>query len=184
MPQGYREQGGTFRLETAPDDPTQQVWFREIPLWKETPEEWWEYYPGLMALFPLCKHGMEPPDAVAHAATAIKHQEMDAARRADLLTTLAIFGRLADKNTDVLAIIGREQMRDSPVIQEFIDEGKALGTRQSIREVLEIRFGPEAVSEFKEALDRTANLETLRALLKSAIQARRVTQFRKAMVAM
>ena len=184
LPQGYREQGGTFRLETAPDDPTQQVWFREIPLWKETPEEWWEYYPGLMALFPLCKHGMEPPDAVAHAATAIKHQEMDAARRADLLTTLAIFGRLADKNTDVLAIIGREQMRDSPVIQEFIDEGKALGTRQSIREVLEIRFGPEAVSEFKEALDRTANLETLRALLKSAIQARRVTQFRKAMVAM
>jgi predicted transposase YdaD len=107
---------------------------------------------------------MEPPEAVAHAATAIEHREMDAARRADLLTTLAIFGRLADRDTDVLAIIGREQMRDSPVIQEFIAEGEALGLRAAVRDVLEIRFGLEAASEFKEALDRIENLEMLSGL--------------------
>ena len=181
MPQGYREQGGTFRLETAPGEPTQQVWFREIPLWRETPEEWWEHHPGLMALLPLCKHGMEPPEAVAHAATAIKHREMDAARRADLLTTLAIFGRLADRDTDVLGIIGREQMRDSPVIQQFIDEAEQSECRRSVRELLVVRFGAEVAKEFEEALNGIENLQQLRDLFTAAAQARRIGQFRKAL---
>ncbi len=79
-------------------------------------------------------------------------------------------------------------MRDSPVIQEFIAEGEALGmrkaARESVREVLEIRFGLEALSEFEEALDRTNNLETLRALHKSALQARRISQCRKALASL
>ena len=75
-------------------------------------------------------------------------------------------------------------MRDSPLFQEFIDEGKALGMRKAVRDVLEIRFGLEAVSEFEEVLDRTDDLETLRALHRTAIQARRISQFRKALASL
>ena len=38
LPQGYRDQDGTFRLEAEPGEPTQQVWFKEVCLWKEKPE--------------------------------------------------------------------------------------------------------------------------------------------------
>ena len=33
-------------------EPTQQLWFREVPLWGLDPEPWWEEVPGLMALYP------------------------------------------------------------------------------------------------------------------------------------
>jgi hypothetical protein len=81
LPQGYRDQQGTFRLEAAPGTPTQQVWFTEVCLWKEKPEPWWEQHPGLMALYPLCDHGQETAQAVVRAAETIRHREMDSVPR-------------------------------------------------------------------------------------------------------
>ena len=72
-------------------------------------------------------------------------------------------------------------MRDSPVIQQFIDEAEQLECRNAILVVLEIRFGVDAVAEFREALSNIENIEMLRALHKSAVQARRIGQFRKAL---
>jgi hypothetical protein len=180
LPQGYRPQSGKFRLEAEPGDPTQQVWFREVCMWEQKPEPWWEHSPGLMALYPLCDHGQASATAVAHAAEAIRHREMDSARRTDLLTTLAIFGRLADSTLDVLSIIRREEMRDSPIIQEFIQEGEQLRARKDVLRVVELRFGAEAVKEFEEALNRIESLERLQQLLELAVRARRISQFRRA----
>lgn len=89
-PRGYRPQGGNFRL--AVDEAlTQQVCFREIPMWEISPEPWWDAVPGLMALTPLCRQESEPQESLVHAAGAIARQTPDAIQRADLLTTLAIF---------------------------------------------------------------------------------------------
>jgi hypothetical protein len=38
---------------------------------------------------------------------------MDSLRRAELLTTLGIFGRLVDRELDILSIIRREEMHES-----------------------------------------------------------------------
>jgi hypothetical protein len=38
-PDGYRDQGGTFRLAVA-SQPTQQLWFDEVCLWRERPQPW------------------------------------------------------------------------------------------------------------------------------------------------
>src|SRR5205823_3694666 len=122
LPQGYQPQQGRFRLEVA-GEPTQQVWFKEICLWREKPETWWQQYPGLMALYPLCDHGQPLPQAITEAATAIRRRQLDSVQRADLLTTLGIFGRLKDRTLDVLSLIGREQMRDSPFYQQLVEEG-------------------------------------------------------------
>src|SRR2546422_77957 len=55
LPPGYRPQGGTLKLRVG-SQTTQQIWFREICLWKQEPAEWWEDSPGLMPLYPLCRH--------------------------------------------------------------------------------------------------------------------------------
>jgi hypothetical protein len=46
--------------------------------------------------------------------------------RRDLLTTLAIFGKLAFPNVNVVGLIGREQMRESKIIEEFQEDLRTL----------------------------------------------------------
>jgi hypothetical protein len=181
LPQGYGNPKGTFQLKINPESRTQQVWFEEICLWKQKPELWWEKHPGLMALYPLCDHGQEASAAVVHAAEAIRHQELDTLRRADLLTTLGIFGRLKNQDLDVFSIIGREQMRESSFFQQVAAEAKVEQARDSVLEVLRLRFGEEAVAEFQEPINRMEHLEQLTALHRLAVQSRRVSQFRRGM---
>jgi predicted transposase YdaD len=69
--------------------------------------------------------------------------------RADLLTTLAIFGKLAYPQLDVLGLIGREQMKESKFFEEVLAEGRQEGLQQGRQEgqrelltaQLEARFG-------------------------------------------
>ncbi len=150
-------------------------------LWKEAPQPWWEHHAGLMALYPLCAHGQEPAAAVAHAAVAIRRRELGSLKRADLLTTLGIFGTLKDRSLDAPGIIGREQMRDSPFYQELVEEGEQLQARKDVLQVLKLRFGDEAARELEEAVNRLGNLEQLQELHKIAIQSRRISQVRKAL---
>jgi hypothetical protein len=180
MPKGYRPQAGTFRLE-AVNEPTQQIWFREVCLWQQPPEPWWEQVPGLMPLYPLCKHGTSVLDAVQHAATAIRHHEMDHSKRTDLLTILAVFGKLKSPTLEIESIIRREEMRDSPLVQEWLDEGGLLQARTDVLELVELRFGKKARQEFAPLLERIAIREQLQALHRLAATTRRVSQFRKAL---
>jgi hypothetical protein len=179
LPQGYADQGGTFRLETGAGQPTQQIWFTEVCLWKQKPEPWWEYHPGLMALLPLCDHDQSTTDAVTRAAEAIRHREMDRLRRAELLATLAIMGRLVDSGLDVLSIIRREEMSWSDIFPEFVLEGEQIRARKDVLKALSLRFGEDQAKEFTEALDRITDLDRLDKLHELAIKARRLSQFRK-----
>jgi hypothetical protein len=148
--------------------------------WEQEPERWWEHFPGLLALLPLCRQEKPLPEVIARAAAMIRKRELDSVRRADLLATLGIFGKLKDRTLDVMSVIGREQMRESPLVQEFVDEGKLEEARRAVLDVLRLRFGEEAVAEFEAGVNRLANLEQLRLLLQFAIQSRRLSQFRKA----
>jgi hypothetical protein len=174
LPRGYRSPGGEFRLEAA-GAPTQQVWFREICLWQHEPEPWWDAAPGLMPLFPLCRHHLRRRQAIEHAAVSITEHTRDRVQRATLLTALGIFGRLAYRDLPVMELIGREAMKESP----FYDEIRAEGTRDAIKQALEVRFGREAADEFRTALDGIHERERLAELLTTAIRCRRVSDFRR-----
>jgi len=181
LPRGYQEQGGTFRLEVA-GTPTQQVWFREVCLWKQRPAPWWEAAPGLMALYPLCRHELPPEQAVAHAAEAISRQVTENVTRATLLTTLAIFGRMTLPQPVVLDLIGRKQMIESPMYDEIMEEGRIETQRENIKKVLANRFGPEAIGEFAETLERIPKLKQLSKLFDALLSARDLAAFRKVAV--
>jgi hypothetical protein len=180
-PDGYQPQpGGTFRLE-ALGGPTQQVWLREVPLWEEVPDASWEDVPGLMALYPLCRHGKTPRQAVAHAAAAIGRARGSARRRADLLTVLGIFGRLAYPDLDTFALIGREQMKESPAYQEIMDEGRVEQGRAYILMGVEERFGKDAAEQLRADVQTIEDLTRLERLMRLAFSCPDLNTFREAL---
>src|SRR5262249_19638691 len=145
---------------------TQQVWFREICLWRERPEPWWEQVPGLMAMLPLCDHGRSEGGAVADAAQAITAEVPDTVVRANLLTALGFFGKLRYPGMDTFGLIGREHMRGSSFYEEIANEGRVEAMRADILQALRLRFGATAASEFTDRLNQiqdTAQLEELHA---------------------
>jgi hypothetical protein len=176
-PRGYRTQGGQFRLAVE-DDPTQQIWFREVCLWQQQPKPWWDEVPGLMALSPLCRQDRSSRDMLAHAAEAIAAHTPDAIQRADLLTTLAIFGKLAHPRIDVAGLIGREQMRESKIIEEFQEEARVEKAREFLLADLRVRFGSAAAAEFGAAMNAITDSERLDRLHELALQCSGLKQFR------
>jgi hypothetical protein len=178
-PRGYRSQRGRFRL-TVGGQLTQEVRFKAIPMWMQQPQSWWEEAPGLMALYPLCRHQRPAHDALNHAAGVIANRVTDSIERANLLTSLAVFGKLVYPQIDVFALIGREQMRESRFLEEVMQEGRLEGQRKAILEALEIRFGPEAAAPFKSPLDALRDSDQLTQLLRLAIRCPRIKQFRDA----
>ncbi len=178
-PRGYVPQRGRFRL-VVDGKWTQQLRFHEVPLWRRRPQSWWDESPGLMALYPLCQHGQSARTAVTHAAGVITSSVSDTAARADLLTSLAIFGRLAYPRIDVWQLIGREQMKESPLYQEIMEEGELKNSRANILVVLEVRFGADASARFEAALEAIDDLEVLSQLLRLAAGCSRLKEFRDA----
>jgi predicted transposase YdaD len=183
-PERYREQQGTYRLEVE-GEPTQQIWFHEICLWREQPQSWWETVPGLMALYPLCDHQHSAEDAIKFATQAIAGQCKDTLVCADLLTALGVFGKMAAPDLDVRHLIGVERMRESKFFQEIEDEvRKETGlkyTRAHVQDVLDARFGPEAAVEFTEALNDIQDVDKLSVLHRLAITSRGLAAFRRAL---
>ena len=147
-PDGYSPQNGTMRL-TIGGNSAQQVWFYEKPLWQIKPEPWWEREPGLMALYPLCRHDEKPEESVLHAARRIEENENDRATRGDLLTSLGIFGRLAYPGLDALSLIGRDKMKESLAYQEILEEGREDRHRTALLDVVEVRFGKHGATSFQ-----------------------------------
>jgi hypothetical protein len=178
-PTGHQDQRGTFRLNVD-EEPTQQIWFREICLWNERPETWWDAIPGLMALLPLCDHARTEEEVVTYAAEQITAQVSDTVERANLLASLGLFGKLAYPQLNAFNLIGRESMRESPFYQDIVAEGKLEMGRGDILEVLTIRFGSAAAAEFTDALNRITEPDRLRPLHRTALKCRDINSFRRA----
>jgi hypothetical protein len=165
--------------------PTQQVWFREVPLWEQQPQPWWEDVPGLMSLYPLCKHGRRPRNAIVHAAGVIEARASDILERADLLAYLGTFGQLAYPRLNVEAIIGSEKMKESPFLRKILKEGqhegRIEGERAAILLLLRERFGDKAARTVAAQLEGTHDLGRLEELLKRVVHSATIDEFRGAM---
>jgi hypothetical protein len=176
---GYRPQGGQFHLE-ASTGPTQHLWYKEVYLWEVVPEPWWDSSPGLMALYPLGRHNQPRREAVTHAAQAIRAKENDPSLRADLLTTLGIFGKLAYPDLDVFELIGRQAMKESKFYQEKLAEGAVERARTDVIQAISFRFGPAVANKFETAVKEMTDSDLLTELHRAAIQSRRIADLRRA----
>lgn len=180
VPAGYRPQGGQFRLRVGAA-PTQALWFREVCLWELPPEPWWENFPGLMALYPLSAHRLEPAQAITLASERIRKHEKDAKVRADLHTMLALLAQLRYPTADVLGIIGKERMKESPLYDELLAEGCVAQCREDILQIVQLRFGERDAKQCRKLLNGVTDLGDLKELLKQAVVSKRLEQFRRAL---
>lgn len=178
LPRGYHSQDGTFRLAVA-DRATQQIWFREVCLWQLEPQSSWEASPGMMALYPLFRHHQTPEVATAQAARAIRTQSVDIIRRADLLTVLAIFSKLATPGFDPLGVIGRQAMKESPLYEQIMQEGREEAFRANTLDLLGSRFGKNSAGPLAEKLALVHSMDDLTQLFHKAIKCRTLGGFRK-----
>lgn len=177
---GYENQKGTKLLQVA-GVPTQQVWFTEIRMWEQEPQPWWDFHPGVMALFPLCKHQMSVSAAVTQAATSIRNREMDGVRRAELLTSLGFFGKLMDRDLDVFALIGRHEVDESGFGKELAKDALERLAREHIAQVIKQRFGEEVLKEVAKALEGVSGEKALEDLFALVLKAKGANRVRKAL---
>lgn len=176
-PRGYKPQDDAFRLHALGAE-QQSVAFRQVPFWDLVPDPSWEDAPGLMALYPLSRHREPEQRAILHAADAIERGERDPVRRADLLTVLGIFGRLAYPHLNPFALIGRQNMRDSPGYQQIMDEGSVLTFRNAILLVLEERFGKRAARSVELGVNAVEDLSRLNELVRASGRCTTIDEFR------
>ena len=144
---------------------TQQVRYSEVCLWRFKPETWWEQEPALMALYPLCQHGMGPKESIVHAVGVIERAESEPIERADLLTLLGIFGGLAFPKLGAKDIIGREKMKESSFYQEVLLEGSLDTARANVLAILKKRFGAKAMEQVKANVEAANDLKKLQDLV-------------------
>jgi hypothetical protein len=130
-----------------------------------------------MALSPLCRQERSPRDALTHAAEVITSQTSDTIQRADLPATLAIFGKMMHPNMNVLDLIGREQMKESRIIEEFQEEARVEKARQFILAYLRVRFGPAVAAEFAPTLNTITDSDKLDQLYELALASSGPKQF-------
>jgi hypothetical protein len=180
-PRGFRSQAGHLRLHAA-GGPTQHLWYREVCLWEVKPEEWWEKVPGLMALYPLCRHGRLPREAIRHAADAIERTVTAQGEREDQLFLLYIFGELAYPRVDVERIIGSNAMiRESKLGRRLRREGQVEAGQTALLIVLRNRFGDDAAAELGPAVNSVDDPEMLEHLLKQVVAGCSLDNFRSAL---
>ena len=159
----------------------QFVALEEVYLWEEHPEPWWDEEPGLMALYPLCHHEEEPEAAIRHAATAIEKNASDIIEQRDFMTFLSIYAVLKYPLIDVVGIIGREKMRDSPIAQMWVEEGSLMRLRASILKALRLRLKVNQTEEFAATLELIKETDRLDHIQDVALTCSTIEEFRAAL---
>jgi hypothetical protein len=180
-PRGFRSQAGQLQLAAA-GSPTQHLWYREVCLWKVEPEPWWDKVPGLMALFPLCRHGQTPRAAIRHAADAIELTVAEQGEREDHLFLLYIFGELAYPRLDVEQMIGSNAMiRESRLGRKLLRQGQLQSRQADLLFVLSSRFGEDVAAELAPAVNSVDDPQLLEQLFQQSVTVASLTAFRAAL---
>jgi hypothetical protein len=180
-PRGFRSQAGKLRLQAA-GGPTQHLWYREVCLWEVTPEQWWDNVPGLMALYPLCRHGRPPREAVRHAADTIERMVTEQGEREDHLFLLNIFGELAYPRLNVERIIGSAAViGESKIVKRIRREADIERLQTDLLIVIGGRFGDDVAAELAPGVNSVDDPQVLERLLKQAVAGSSLETFRSAL---
>ena len=135
---------------------------------------------GLIPFAPL----MQRPSSVAaeawlrHCVHRAQAVPMDETLKANYLADLAILSGLVYNLETIMTIISEETMYESSVVQYFTEKAFEQGIRESIQEVLELRFQPEAVRRLAARIGTIDDVPRLKQLHRAAIQVPSLEAFR------
>ena len=139
---------------------------------------------GLIPFTPL----MKPPEGMASEAWlrqcvhTAQTRPMDRSAKANYLAGMVALSELVYESETVSNIIFQEGImdiiRESSIIQYFKREGREEGIRESIQEVLEIRFGLSEAQPLSARIAAIDDLQRLKQLHRAAIQLDSLEAFR------
>ena len=98
---------------------------------------------------------------------------MDGTVKANYLADLAILSGLVYKSETIMTIMSEATMYESSIVRYFTEKALEQGVRESIQEVLELRFQPEAAR-----LGSIDDVQRLKQLHRAAIQVPSLEAFR------
>jgi len=140
---------------------------------------------GLLPFAPL----MQPPVGVDDEAwlrqcvNRAQAVPMDEALKVSYLVDLAILSGLVYKSETIRTIIAEETMYESSIVQYFTEKGIEQGSREraveDLLDVLEIRFAVGAADPLAARIRSIEDLQRLKQLFRSAIQAPSLEDFRR-----
>ena len=156
--------------------------YNVIRFWEEQPEDYLDDI-NIYPFIPLMEKG---EDYLEKAEMAIyKNTEMSMEIKGDMLTALAIFAGLKDKNLIAQLIKRRRDImiRSAAydiIKEEGIKEGIQEGIQQSLFDALETKFGT-IPAKLTETINDIANTEIIRILHRHAIKCNSIEEFENKM---
>ena len=145
---------------------------------------------GLLPFAPLMKppQGMVAAQWLRRCVQTADTLPLDSTNKSNFFTDIAILSGLIHDSQTVINIISEETMYESSIVQHFTERGIQQGQRQqgieSILDILEIRFHPSEAETLKPAIETIEDLQHLKQLLRSAVQAPNLDEFKQTLTSM
>ena len=145
---------------------------------------------GLLPFAPLMKppQGMVAAQWLRRCIQTADTLPLDSTNKSNFFTDIAILSGLIHDSQTITTIISEETMYESSIVQHFTERGIQQGQiQQSIEyvlDVLEIRFHPSAAETLKPVIETIEDLQLLKQLHRSAMQAPNLDEFKQTLTSM
>lgn len=156
-----------------------QVKWRPIELWHIAAADLLARNdPGLIPWVPLCHTRRSPKSLLTECRLRIEQLAPQEEQEA-LLATTYVYADLRFDDEAVLKILGeRKVLADTPLIQEFINEGRVETRREDTLAVIEARFGA-VPAKLSEKLEQIKDLHRLSELHQLALTCENIEIFKR-----
>ena len=145
---------------------------------------------GLLPFAPLMKppQGMVAVQWLRRCIQTADTLPLDSTNKSNFFTDIAILSGLIHDSQTIINIISEETMYESSIVQHFTERGIQQGQRQQsieyVLDVLEIRFHPSEAETLKPAIETIEDLQHLKQLFRSAVQAPNLDEFKQILTSM
>ena len=135
---------------------------------------------GLIPFAPLMQRplGVDAEAWLRQCVNRAQQVPMDGTVKANYLADLAILSGLVYKSETIMTIMSEATMYESSIVRYFTEKALEQGIRESIQEVLELRFQPEAARRLAARLGSIDDVQRLKQLHRAAIQVPSLEAFR------
>ncbi len=141
---------------------------------------------GLLPFAPLMKppQGMVAAQWLRRCVQTAEALPFDPPNKSNFFTDIAILSGLIHDSQTIINIISEETMYESSIVQHFTERGQRQQGIESILDILGMRFDSSEAETLKPAIETIEDLQHLKQLLRSAVQAPNLDEFKQTLTSM
>ena len=141
---------------------------------------------GLLPFAPLMKppQGMAAEQWLRRCIQTADTLPLDGTNKSNFFTDIAILSGLIHDSQTITNIISEETMYESSIVQHFTERGQRQQGIESILDILGMRFDSSEAETLKPTIETIEDLQHLKQLLRSAVQAPNLEEFKQTLTSM